>query len=122
MSFGFAKSARALIAGCALLGLALPARAETEEASGELAAEADAEASASAFLAGPGIDPDAPLGDRILDVAVLRPARVAKVAVGFGIFLGSLPMYLVAREVPEAWDYLVGTPFADAFLLPIGRI
>jgi hypothetical protein len=74
------------------------------------------------FLGGEIIDRTAPIADVVLDVVPIRPLRIIRVPMGFGIFLASLPMYIVAWDVPTAWDFLVDAPFEEAFLTPLGRI
>lgn len=104
------------------LWLANPARAE-EAAQSDVAASAESPPEvARAFLGGEGVYPEAPMADVILDAAVLRPFRAARVLMGFGIFLASLPMYVIAWDVPAAWGFLVDAPFEEAFLLPLGSI
>lgn len=116
------RFARALLIASLLLWLTHPALAEEAAESSGAAGVKSAADTPRAFLGGEGIDRTAPVGDVILDIAILRPFRVAKIPLGFGIFLASLPMYLIAWDVPEAWAFLVDGPFEDAFLQPFGRI
>ncbi len=118
------RPARALLAASLLFGLVQLARpALAEESADPVGAAAQREADASEAPGGAiPLDPPAPLPDLILDAAVLRPFRAVKVLLGFGIFLAALPMYTVAWDVPNGFAFLVGDPFEDAFLLPLGRL
>ena len=116
------RIALALLAASLGLWLASSALAEEAVQSSETASAESPPEAARAFLGGVGIDPEAPRADVFLDAAVLRPFRAAKVLMGFGIFLASLPMYVIAWDVPEAWGFLVDGPFEEAFLLPLGSI
>jgi hypothetical protein len=99
----------------AALALGLPIGANAEDAP-------SSEQAPREWLGGVGVEPDAGWFDIVLDGLVVRPLRLGKIPMGFGIFLASLPMYLVAWDVPNAWDFLVVTAVDDAIFTPIGRL
>lgn len=62
----------------------------------------------------------AAVGDRVFDAAVLRPLGAVGTAVGFAMFVCSLPLAGPTLQVGEAWESFVLKPVDYTFERELG--
>jgi hypothetical protein len=62
-----------------------------------------------------------PTGDDMIpDVLLVRPVSFASIAVGFVVFVASLPVSVPSGSVGTVWKRLVADPFEFTFVRPVG--
>lgn len=61
------------------------------------------------------------VGEKIFDVAVLRPLGVGATAGGMAFYLISVPFVAPAMNLPVTWDIFVLGPYDYTFVRPLGE-
>ena len=121
------------LALAALLGMALPARADEPAPPPEAHAQTEAPAQPEAQTpAEPQAPPPAQsslqpaeenwqtLGDKVFDAAVLRPFGAATSLAGVGVFALAVPFAWYSEGIGQLWDILVMEPVDYTFERPLG--